>query len=92
MLSTDCSLLLRRLLSRRGQSPLESGPPGPNFAAIPGLPLLPTAAFSQFPLPQRWTCSLDTARLIKTRQDEAASAEVSAGGGDDTTPTEEESV
>ena len=31
----------RLVLSRRGQSPLESGPPGPNIAAIPGPPLLP---------------------------------------------------
>jgi len=40
-------------LSCRGQSPLESGPPGPNFTAIPGPPLLQTVASLQLPLPQR---------------------------------------
>ena len=45
------------------------GPPGPNIAAIPGPPLLPTVAFSQLPLPQHLHMenSLDTARSIKTR-------------------------
>ena len=44
--------------------PLENNwSPGPNIAAIPGPPLLPTVAFLQLPLPQHLHMenSLDTA-------------------------------
>ena len=76
-------------------------PPGPNITAVPGPPLLPT-------VPPAADCSLFAIAFasalahgeqpghclfrIRSKQGKATSAEVSAEGGDDTTPTEEESA
>ena len=75
------------------------GPLGPNIAAIPGPPLLPTvppaADCSLFAIAFcHSTCIWRTAWTLPVllKQGEATSAEVSAGGGDDTTPIEEESA
>jgi len=84
-------------VSRRGQSPLESSPPRPNFAAIPGPPLLPM-------VPPAADCSLSFAIAFATAlacgeqpghrlfNQNKMRQHLLKSLGDDTTLTEEESA
>ena len=68
------------------------GPPGPNIAAIPGLPCCRLRPFHNCLCHS--TCILRTVWTlpVQSKQGEATPAEVSAGRWDDTTPIEEESA